>query len=193
MAVYIDQKHRAKYAGLWDKTKTYNPYSIVTTDQGYFLSASPVPAGIDISNDSYWIWYAGAGDPSALEARVTALEELTTDMGSTIAIQGELLDTISDNVIEQGNQIIELSSALSVTGEALQALDTRLTTSEGQITNLASALSVTGRRITDLESRVTVNENNIRSLASTFDIVGNDVDHINTDAINFVRMITGIN
>lgn len=193
MAVYIDQKHRAKYAGLWDKTKAYNPYSIVTTEQGYFLSASPVPAGIDISNDSYWVWYAGAGDPSALEARVTALEELTTDMGSTIAIQGELLDTISDNVIEQGNQIIKLSSALSITGEALQALDTRLTASEGQITNLASALSVTGQRITDLESRVATNEDNIRLLSSTFDIVGNDVDHINTDAINFVKMITGIN
>lgn len=193
MAVYIDQKHRAKYTGLWDKTKAYNPYSIVTTDQGYFLSASPVPAGIDISNDSYWIWYAGAGDPSALEARVTALEELTIDMGSTIAIQGELLDTISDNVIEQGNQIIELSSALNVTGEALQALDTRLTASEGQINNLSSALTVTGQRITDLESRVAANENNIRLLSSTFDIVGNDVDHINTDAINFVKLITGIN
>lgn len=193
MAVYIDQKRRAKYAGLWDKTKAYNPYSIVTTDQGYFLSASPVPPGIDITNNSYWIWYAGAGDPSALEARVTALEELTTDMGSTIAIQGELLDTIGDNVIEQGNQIIELSSALSITGEALQALDTRLTASEGQINNLASALTVTGQRITDLESRVATNEDNIRLLASTFDIVGNDVDHINTDAINFVKMITGIN
>ena len=193
MAVYIDQKHRAKYAGLWDKTKKYNPYSIVTTDQGYFLSASPVPAGIDISNDSYWIWYAGAGDPSALEARVTALEELTGDMGSTIAIQGELLDAISDNVIEQGNQIIELSSALSITGEALQSLDTRLTASEGHINNLASALTVTGQRITDLESRVAANENNIRLLSSTFDVVGNDVDHINTDAINFVKMITGIN
>jgi len=193
MAIYIDPKRRAKYAGIWNINRKYNPYSIVTTDQGYFLSASPVPAGIDISNDSYWVWYAGAGDPSALETRVTALEELTNDMGSTIAIQGELLDTISDNVIEQGEQIIELSSALSVTGEALQALDTRLTASEGQITNLASALSVTGQRITDLESRVATNEDNIRSLASTFNIVGNDVDHINTDAINFVKMITGIN
>ena len=75
----------------------------------------------------------------------------------------------------------------------MQAIDTRLTASEGQISNLASAITVTGQRITDLESRITVNENNIRSLASTFDVVGNDVDHINTDAINFVKMITGIN
>ena len=193
MAVYIDPKRRAKYEGIWNINKAYNPYSIVVTDNGYFLSASPVPAGIDISNNSYWIWYASKGDPSALEARVTALEELTTDMDSTIAIQGELLDTISDNVIEQGNQIIELSSALSIKGEALQALDTRLTASEGHINNLASALTVTGQRITDLESRVAANENNIRLLSSTFDVVGNDVDHINTDAINFVKMITGIN
>lgn len=193
MAVYIDPKRRAKYAGIWDKTKKYNPYCIVVADNGYFLSASPVPAGIEISNNSYWIWYAGAGDPSALEARVTALEELTGDMGSTIAIQGELLDTLSDNVIEQGYQIIELSSALSITGDALQAIDTRLTASEGQINNLASALTVTGQRITDLESQVAVNENNIRLLSSAFNIVGNDVDHINTDAINFVKMITGIN
>lgn len=115
MVVYIDQKHRAKHVGIWDKTKAYNPYNIVTTDNGCFLSASPVPVGIEIPNDSYWIWDAGKGDPAALEARVTALEELTSDMGSTIAIQGELLDAISDNVIEQGSQIIELSSALSIT------------------------------------------------------------------------------
>lgn len=75
----------------------------------------------------------------------------------------------------------------------MQAIDTRLTASEGQISNLASALTVTGQRITDLESRVTVNENNIRLLSSIFDIVGNDVDNINKDAINFVKMITGIN
>ena len=93
MAVYIDQKHRAKYAGIWDKTKKYNPYSIVTTDQGYFLSASPVPAGIDISNDSYWVWYAGSGDPSALEARVTALEARVTALE-------EFIDNINTDTIK---------------------------------------------------------------------------------------------
>lgn len=193
MAVYIDQKRRAKYAGIWDKTKKYNPYSIVTTDQGYFLSASPVPAGIDITNDSYWIWYAGAGDPSALEARVTALEELTGEMGSTILIQGELIDNIGDRVIANTLQIRDLSSALSITGQELDELGDRLTVDEGHITELASALTVTGQRITDLEARVTVNEGNIRLLASSLEIAGQDVDAINRDAINFVKMITGIN
>ena len=193
MAVYIDQKHRAKYADIWDKTKSYNPYSIVTTDQGYFLSASPVPAGIDISNDSYWIWYAGAGDPSALEARVTALEELTREMGSTVLIQGELIDNIGDRVIANTLQIRELSSALTVTGQELDTLAGRVDSAEDNIIELASALTVTGQRITDLEGRVTVNENNIRLLASSLEIAGQDVDAINRDAINFVKMITGIN
>ena len=193
MAVYIDQKRRAKYAGLWDKTKKYNPYNIVTTDQGYYLSASPVPAGIDITNDSYWVWYAGAGDPSALEARVTALEELTGEMGSTILIQGELIDIIGDKVIEHGLQIRELSSALSITGQELDELEDRLTVDEGNIIELASTLTVTGQRITDLEARVTTNEGNIRLLASSLEIAGQDVDAINRDTINFVKLLTGIN
>lgn len=193
MAVYIDQKRRAKYAGLWDKTKKYNPYSIVTTDQGYYLSASPVPAGIDITNDSYWVWYAGSGDPSALETRVTALEELTGEMGSTILIQGELIDNIGDRVISNTLQIRELSSALSITGQELDELGDRLTVDEGHITELASALTVTGQRITDLEGRVTANEGSIRLLASSLEIAGRDVDAINRDTINFVKLLTGIN
>lgn len=137
MAVYIDQKRRATYAGIWDKTKAYNPYSIVTTENGYFLSASPVPAGIDITNNSYWIWYAGSGDSSTLEARVTSLES--------------------------------------------------------RVDILSSTLNIIGADVDNLSTRTTNTENDVTILASTFNIVGSDIDAINRDAINFTRMITGIN
>lgn len=47
--------------------------------------------------------------------------------------------------------------------------------------------------IQNLNTRVTTAENNITILASTLNIVGADIDAINRDATNFVRLLTGIN
>lgn len=193
MAVYIDQKRRAKYAGIWDRNKKYNPYSIVTTDDGYFLSASPVPAGIDITNDSYWIWYAGSGDASTLEARVTSLEGRVNILSSTLNVIGIDVDDLSVRTTDTENNITILASALQTAGADIGALQNRLSAVENDIDNIGDMIDADRIRLTNLESRVTTNENNITILASTFNIVGNDIDAINRDAINFTRMITGIN
>ena len=193
MAVYIDQKQRATYAGIWDKNKRYNPYSIVTTDNGYFLSASPVPAGIDITNDSYWIWYAGSGDSSALEARVTSLESRVDILSSTLNIIGTNVDNLSARTTNTENNVTILASALQTAGADIRALQNRVSAVENDIDDIGDMIDADRIRLTDLESRVTTNENNITMLASTFNIVGSDIDAINRDAINFTRMITGIN
>jgi hypothetical protein len=63
----------------------------------------------------------------------------------------------------------------------------------GAIENLEEKIDADRIRLTNLENRVTANENNITILASTLNIVGTDIEAINNDAINFTRMITGIN
>lgn len=192
MAVYIDQKRRATYAGIWDKNKPYNPYSIVTTDRGYFLSASPVPKGIDITNTSYWVWYAGSGDASALEARVTAIEGRVDVLSSTLSIIGSDVETLSMRTADAENDISLLASAMQIAGADISALQRRVSDVEDGIDRVGDMIASDRVRLTDLEGRVSTNEANISVLASTFNIVGADIDAINRDAINFTRMITGI-
>ena len=136
MAVYIDQKRRATYAGIWDRNKSYNPYSIVTTDQGYFLSASPVPKGIDITNTSYWVWYAGSGDASALEARVTALEGNINVLSSTLSIIGSDVETLSMRTAGTENDVSLLASAMQTAGADIGALQRRVTVAESDIDDI---------------------------------------------------------
>lgn len=192
MAVYIDQKRRATYAGIWDRNKTYNPYSIVTTDNGYYLSASPVPAGIDITNASYWVWYAGSGDAGAIEARVTALEGRVDVLSSTLGIVGASVESLSERTADTESDIVTLALAMQIAGADISALQRRVSAVEDDIDDIGDMIDADRVRLTDLESRVSTNETNISVLASTFNIVGADIDAINRDAINFTRMITGI-
>lgn len=192
MAVYIDQKRRATYAGIWDKSKTYNPYSIVDTDRGYYLSASPVPKGIDITNTSYWVWYAGSGDASALEARVTAIEGRVDVLSSTLRIIGSDVENLSARTADTENDVSLLASAMQTAGADISALQRRASLIEDDIDDIGDMIDADRVWLTDLERRVSANETNISVLASTFNIVGADIDAINRDAINFTRMITGI-
>lgn len=43
------------YAGIWDMTKTYAKWSIVSNDNNAYLSVNVVPAGVDITNADYWL------------------------------------------------------------------------------------------------------------------------------------------
>ena len=38
----------------WDSTKTYEPLTVVYNQGSSYTSRQYVPAGIDISNDTYW-------------------------------------------------------------------------------------------------------------------------------------------
>ena len=47
--------NQINYAGIWDMTKTYAKWSIVSNDNNAYLSVDVVPAGVDINNASYWL------------------------------------------------------------------------------------------------------------------------------------------
>ena len=47
--------NQINYAGIWDMTKTYAKWSIVSNDNNTYLSVDVVPAGVDINNASYWL------------------------------------------------------------------------------------------------------------------------------------------
>lgn len=42
------------YAGIWDITKQYPRWALVSTDDSTYLSLKPVPSGVPIENAEYW-------------------------------------------------------------------------------------------------------------------------------------------
>lgn len=98
-----------KLEGIWDISKNYGVWSVVTDDNGDgYISIQPVPAGIQIDNTDYWMkLYDFVTALGALTARVAALEDTTASQGQAItALQGSIgtlqtaitkLNTYKDN------------------------------------------------------------------------------------------------
>lgn len=58
---YVEQYtavNNVSYAGIWDIAKQYPKWSIVVDGENSYLSKQPVPAGIAIDNDKYWLHMA---------------------------------------------------------------------------------------------------------------------------------------
>lgn len=69
-------------AGVWDISKSYPKWSIVTDSDGNgYMSIQPVPAGIDIHNTAYWMkLYDFITALGNLEGRVTTLEGAVSNL-----------------------------------------------------------------------------------------------------------------
>lgn len=46
--------NKVSYAGIWDITKQYPQWAVVTDGETSWLSLKPVPAGIPLENEDYW-------------------------------------------------------------------------------------------------------------------------------------------
>lgn len=82
----FEAANHIKPCGVWDITKQYEAWSVVTDGGAGYISTRPVPVGIDISNQDYWteivdydaFW-------GTLNLRVQALENsMSTLTGTTI-------------------------------------------------------------------------------------------------------------
>ena len=47
--------NKVAYSGIWSITSQYPQWAIVSTDNKTYLSKVPVPSGIEITNNEYWI------------------------------------------------------------------------------------------------------------------------------------------
>lgn len=52
---YVGARYVPKIMGEWNKTLQYEALSVVTHMGNSFTSKVPVPANIDISNETYWV------------------------------------------------------------------------------------------------------------------------------------------
>lgn len=80
---YVGARYVPKVMGVWNKALQYEALSIVTYAGNSFTSKIPVPANIDISNETYWV---NTGNYNAqVEAYRTETMQLKTDLNNETA------------------------------------------------------------------------------------------------------------
>lgn len=80
---YVGARYVPKIMGEWNKALQYEALSVVTYKGNSFTSKVPVPANIDISNQSYWV---NTGNYNAqVEAYRTETMQLKTDLNNETA------------------------------------------------------------------------------------------------------------
>src|SRR5690625_4403081 len=53
--IYVGNRYVPKIFGQWDNEKEYEALSVVLYEGGSYTSKKPVPVGIDISNEEFWV------------------------------------------------------------------------------------------------------------------------------------------
>lgn len=96
--------NNVSYAGIWDISKNYPVWSIVTHNNDSYLSIAPTPSGVEISNESYWEKIS-IGDP-----RIDKIED---DIGEIVGNMGEITGEIAKNTEILNNFIEESAPALN--------------------------------------------------------------------------------
>lgn len=99
--------NNVSYGGIWDITKQYPKWSVVSTENSSYISIKAVPAGIDIENSNYWTLLAD------LDPRIGGI------MGKLVEIDGEL-DGINGELDEINKEILKVGASVKPTNmEAL--------------------------------------------------------------------------
>ena len=105
--------NRVAYAGIWDITKQYPQWALVTSGDSTYLSSKPVPVGVAIDNTEYWILLADL-DPriagiiqnlSVLNNQVTVLPTATSTKFFTVNKNGGAMYTTISEAVNAAKQI----------------------------------------------------------------------------------------
>lgn len=103
---YVEQYtavNNVSYAGIWDITKQYPQWSIVVDGENSYLSKQPVPAGIAIDNDKYWLHMADL-DPR-ISGIVNSLSSLTKYWANTNNFSAGVADAEIVNTMLKTNNL----------------------------------------------------------------------------------------
>ena len=88
---YIGARYVPIQGGEWDKTQTYEPLVVVLYQGNSYTSKCYVPAGIDITNETYWIQSANYN--AQVEAYKNLVDQYKQDTDEQIAnLTGQIQD-----------------------------------------------------------------------------------------------------
>ena len=101
---YVGARYVPIVVGEWDNTRTYEPLMVVTNQGNSYTSRQYVPAGIEITNESYWVLSANYNaqveayrqDVKSFDGRITANADAIT-AEQTRAEAAEKANSISVN------------------------------------------------------------------------------------------------
>lgn len=98
--------NNVSYAGVWDITKQYTQWAVVSNGDSTYMSKKPVPAGIAIENEEFWIHLADL-DPriSGIISELDFMKQ--TNPKSNVKLYGAKGDGVADDTKAIKRAIIE--------------------------------------------------------------------------------------
>lgn len=110
--------NNVSYAGVWDITKQYTQWAVVSNGDSTYMSKKPVPTGIDIENAEFWIHLADL-DPriggiineiSGIENNISNIENDISNIENLTLNRRFILIGDSYGVFPEGNSWADIIS-----------------------------------------------------------------------------------
>lgn len=117
----FEAANTVSYKGAWDISKQYAPWSIVLDEENGYLkiAVKPVPAGINIINEDYWINVSPFKIDTALNS-----ESFNAIANKTVANKFNLIDTafgiVNDKFAEVDGSITDINDHISEVASAVE-------------------------------------------------------------------------
>lgn len=88
-----------RFEGIWDITKQYPAWTLVTDDNVGYISVKPVPSGIDISNNDYWreVYNYSTIIPDIMQRIIDLESRVSTDEDDISLIKNRKVLIIGDS------------------------------------------------------------------------------------------------
>ena len=159
---YVGARYVPIIVGEWDNTRTYEPLMVVTYQGNSYTSRQYVPAGIEITNEGYWVLSAN------YNAQVDAYRN---EVHSILPYDETPMEGSTKGVTSDGISKAITSEATRAT-QAEQALGTRINTADTNIAHLDAQMACTStsemlNRITNLQTMFPMSTDSIADGAIT--------------------------
>lgn len=132
--------NKIKYGGAWDISKQYEAWTVVSASDGAYISKVPIPAGIAIDNEEYWVSMGlytvdqvlntESGNPIAnapVATKFNDIEEDLEDMGLTLSsVESGLEEETSARIAADNEFNVNLTDEIAARTEADTTLSERI-------------------------------------------------------------------
>lgn len=134
-----------EYVGTWSISGSYKAWAVVNHNNYAYMSIKPVPAGIDITNQEYWVYVSQFTIDNAFSnTSLNALENkvITNKFSTTDAAISNIVSDLENEISTRENDVSSLNSSVDLLGETL----------EDEISNRESADTLINARIDEIVS-----------------------------------------
>ena len=149
--------NKVHYDGDWNITKQYTPWTVVMNGNRSYISSKPVPAGVDISNENFWI-YIG----------IYTVDDIL-NASSENAISNKAVTTKFNSV---DADIAAVNESLDDHTEAIEGLHESLTTTIDKLDNEINTRTLADNTLTaNLNAEIDARENSDAVINSRIDSI----------------------